>query len=86
MTSEHTMEPTLEFFGNHNYFGLQKDNLVVFEQYMLPCLTQEGKIILETPFRLAKSPGENNYFLNFMFLLILLFLSSSNSNLVCFRL
>lgn len=60
MTSEHTMEPTLEFFGNHNYFGLQKDNLVVFEQYMLPCLTQEGKIILETPFRLAKAPGEYN--------------------------
>ncbi|GIX98753.1 UDP-N-acetylhexosamine pyrophosphorylase [Caerostris extrusa] len=59
MTSEHTMEPTLEFFDNHNYFGLQKENLVVFEQYMLPCLTQEGKIILETPFKVSKAPDGN---------------------------
>ncbi|GFY72990.1 UDP-N-acetylhexosamine pyrophosphorylase [Trichonephila inaurata madagascariensis] len=59
MTSEHTMEPTIEFFANHNYFGLQKENLVVFEQYMLPCLTQEGKIILETPWRISKAPDGN---------------------------
>ncbi|KAG8187945.1 hypothetical protein JTE90_027716 [Oedothorax gibbosus] len=59
MTSEHTMEPTLEFFANHNYFGLQRENLFVFEQYMLPCITQEGKIILESPFKIAKAPDGN---------------------------
>ncbi|CAL1288119.1 unnamed protein product [Larinioides sclopetarius] len=59
MTSEHTMEPTLEFFDKHDYFGLQKDDLVVFEQYMLPCLTLEGKIILETPCKVSKAPDGN---------------------------
>lgn len=59
MTSEHTMEPTLDFFANHDFFGLQKENLRVFEQYMLPCLTQEGKIILETPWKVSKAPDGN---------------------------
>ncbi|XP_054722381.1 UDP-N-acetylhexosamine pyrophosphorylase-like [Uloborus diversus] len=59
MTSEHTMEPTIEFFAKHDYFGLRKENLLVFEQYMLPCLTQEGKIMLETPWKIAKAPGKH---------------------------
>ncbi|XP_042901786.1 UDP-N-acetylhexosamine pyrophosphorylase isoform X2 [Parasteatoda tepidariorum] len=59
MTSEHTMDPTIEFFSRHNYFGLQKDSVVVFEQFMLPCLTLDGKIILDTPYRIAKAPDGN---------------------------
>lgn len=59
MTSEHTMDPTIDFFANHNYFGLQKENLMVFEQFMMPCLTQEGKVILETPSKISKAPDGN---------------------------
>ena len=57
MTSEHTKEPTLEFFENHNYFGLKKDNLVVFEQGMLPTFTFDGRIILEKKHKISKAPG-----------------------------
>ena len=46
MTSEHTKEPTLEFFEKHDYFGLDPSNVVVFEQNTLPCLEFDGKIIL----------------------------------------
>lgn len=57
MTSEHTKEPTLEYFRERNYFGLQPENLIVFEQGMLPCFTFDGKIILETKSHIAKAPG-----------------------------
>ena len=62
MTSEHTKEPTLDFFRHRDYFGLEEENLVVFEQGMLPCFTFDGKIILETKSQIAKSPGKYKQF------------------------
>lgn len=59
MTSEHTREPTLDFFESHDYFGLNKDSLVVFEQGMLPCFAFDGKIILEKPSKIARAPDGN---------------------------
>lgn len=59
MTSEHTKEPTREFFRRHDFFGLQEKNLVVFEQGMLPCFTFDGKIILESKSKIAKAPDGN---------------------------
>ena len=57
MTSEATNEKTLEYFANNNWFGLKKDNLIVFEQFMIPCFTFDGKIILESPHSIARAPG-----------------------------
>lgn len=68
MTSEHTKEPTREFFRRHDFFGLQEKNLVVFEQGMLPCFTFDGKIILESKSRIAKAPG--TFFVIFTFNLL----------------
>lgn len=48
MTSGPTRAPTEKFFQEHDYFGLQKDNVMIFEQGVLPCITHEGKILLET--------------------------------------
>ena len=59
MTSEHTMEDTRKFFQDHNYFGLQKNDVIFFEQHTLPCLTLEGKIILDQPGKVARAPGGN---------------------------
>lgn len=59
MTSEQTMEPTKKYFCDHNYFGLNKDDVIFFEQGQLPCFTFDGKIILDKPYRIAKSPDGN---------------------------
>jgi len=59
MTSEHTKEPTEEFLAKHNYFGLLKENIVIFEQGTLPCFTLDGKIILEKTYRVARAPDGN---------------------------
>ncbi|KAK2151369.1 hypothetical protein LSH36_366g06006 [Paralvinella palmiformis] len=59
MTSEHTQEATRQFFQKHDYFGLNPDDVTFFEQFTLPCMTFEGKIILETPYKLARAPDGN---------------------------
>lgn len=48
MTSGPTRQPTEEFFQQHNYFGLEKSNVFIFEQGVLPCISNEGKILMET--------------------------------------
>jgi UDP-N-acetylglucosamine/UDP-N-acetylgalactosamine diphosphorylase len=59
MTSEHTQESTISYFKSKDYFGLDKENIVLFEQYMLPCLDQQGKIILDEKFKISKAPDGN---------------------------
>lgn len=48
MTSGPTRKPTEEFFQQHNYFGLDKSNVIIFEQGVLPCISNEGKIMMES--------------------------------------
>lgn len=48
MTSGPTRKPTEDFFQSNNYFGLEKANIIVFEQGVLPCISNEGKILMET--------------------------------------
>ena len=59
MTSEHTMDETKRFFEKHNFFGLHRDDVLFFEQHTLPCLTMDGKIILDQPGKVARAPGGN---------------------------
>lgn len=59
MGSEATLETTHEFFKAHDYFNLGEENVILFEQYMLPCLTNEGKVILDDRGKLSKAPDGN---------------------------
>lgn len=47
MTSKQNDNETKAFFGEHNYFGYDKEKIMFFTQGELPVLTENGKIILE---------------------------------------
>ncbi|MCJ1476455.1 UDP-N-acetylglucosamine pyrophosphorylase [Lambiella insularis] len=59
MTSGPTRKPTEAFFQEHDYFGLAKDDVTIFEQGVLPCISNEGKILLETKAKVAVAPDGN---------------------------
>ncbi|ODV90564.1 hypothetical protein CANCADRAFT_31478 [Tortispora caseinolytica NRRL Y-17796] len=59
MTSGPTHQPTIDFFAAHNYFGCSKDQVIFFSQGILPCFTETGRIILESPSKVAVAPDGN---------------------------
>ncbi|KAI0785376.1 UDP-N-acetylglucosamine diphosphorylase [Irpex lacteus] len=58
MTSGPTRPETEAFFKKNSYFGLDPKN-VIFQTGTLPCLTLDGKVILESPSRVAVAPDGN---------------------------
>jgi UDP-N-acetylglucosamine/UDP-N-acetylgalactosamine diphosphorylase len=59
MTSNATDAETRKFFAVHGYFGLGEEGVLFFEQGMLPCVTEEGKLMLDAPGDLAMAPNGN---------------------------
>jgi UDP-N-acetylglucosamine/UDP-N-acetylgalactosamine diphosphorylase len=59
MTSGPTRGPTEKYFHESSYFGLEKDNVMIFEQGVLPCISNDGKILLESKGRVAVAPDGN---------------------------
>ncbi|KAL2210427.1 UDP-N-acetylglucosamine pyrophosphorylase [Sarocladium strictum] len=59
MTSGPTRGPTESFFKEHNYFGLNESQVFVFEQGVLPCISNDNKILLESKSKVAVAPDGN---------------------------
>ncbi len=59
MTSGPTRGPTEQYFKEHSFFGLDEKNVVIFEQGVLPCISNEGKILLESKGKVAVAPDGN---------------------------
>ncbi len=57
MTSEATDAPTREFLRNASYFGLRAEDVVVFQQDMVPAFDFDGRLILERADRIFESPN-----------------------------
>ena len=56
MTSEANDEATRAFFADHNRFGLPEEDVRFFRQGMMPAVDFDGRLILQAPDRIARSP------------------------------
>ncbi|WOL12274.1 UDP-N-acetylglucosamine diphosphorylase 1 [Canna indica] len=59
MTSPFTDEATRSFFESHKYFGLEVDQVTFFQQGTLPCISSDGRFIMETSYKVSKAPDGN---------------------------
>ena len=57
MTSPLNHQATIAFFDKHDYFGLDQDDVMFFEQCVMPSLDAEnGQILMADPIHLATNP------------------------------
>eukprot|EP01018_Ginkgo_biloba_P029263 Gb_31964 [translate_table: standard] len=59
MTSPFTHDATRKFFESQKYFGLESEQVTFFQQGTLPCISKEGRFIMETPYQVARAPDGN---------------------------
>jgi len=59
MASQATVDDITDAFETHNYFGFDSDQVKIFSQGTLPCLSEEGDILLRDRSVMATNPDGN---------------------------
>eukprot|EP00698_Gefionella_okellyi_P008738 TRINITY_DN2183_c0_g1_i1.p1 TRINITY_DN2183_c0_g1~~TRINITY_DN2183_c0_g1_i1.p1 ORF type:complete len:466 (-),score=123.87 TRINITY_DN2183_c0_g1_i1:68-1465(-) len=59
MTSSFTHAQTLQFLQENHYFGLPPSDVVLFQQGTLPCVSFDGKILLDSATTVSRAPDGN---------------------------
>ncbi len=59
MTSGPTRGPTEQYFREHKFFGLAEENVVIFEQGVLPCISTRARSCSRAAGRVAVAPDGN---------------------------
>jgi UDP-N-acetylglucosamine/UDP-N-acetylgalactosamine diphosphorylase len=67
MTSELNHQQTVDFFQEHNGFGLKSSQLFFFKQKMLPFIDDGGNWLLEKPGKIAEGPDGNGHALHLFY-------------------
>ncbi|GME98239.1 unnamed protein product [Ambrosiozyma monospora] len=63
MTSGPTRSPTESYFKKNHYFGLKAENVIFFNQGVLPAVSMDGKkLLLESKNSIVESPDGNGGF------------------------
>lgn len=59
MTSDLNHDVIVNYFADKNYFGYPAKDIVFFEQGLEPCFFNDGRVIIETPTKIAMAPDGN---------------------------
>ena len=59
MTSKENNKQTVEFLEKNNYFGYNKDDVIIFTQSELPLVDTEGKLLINKDMRIKEASDGN---------------------------
>lgn len=59
MTSAPTHQATVDFFEQNSYFGLKQEQIVFFQQGVLPAFDMEGRILMTSRGKISVAPDGN---------------------------
>ena len=59
MTSKENNKETVEFLEKNNYFGYDKNNVIIFTQGELPLVDEEGKILIDKNMKIKEASDGN---------------------------